>query len=202
MVEAAQDAGVRTYVGTVTDIPARPAPLLLPAFYEALRAGCSVGESLRRARLALRQAAENPLDGGTLLGLGYILYGDPALACFCAEGRHRLNDAPSLMCEASVEGGFCCKAVCPDDGGYQERRCPEHQKRREEWRHYCYEGHEIVAGVMKLCPGEQNRHAGEKRSICPQDATWMKGLCRECWDAEQVLAKAAGGAPVRALCEP
>lgn len=221
LVDAAQSAGVRTYLGTITNIPPLPTPAVLAAFYEALLAGYSVGESLRQARLALRRNRDNPLDGGTLLGLGYALYGNPALACFCAGASHRLDDGPSVLCEAPLKEGTCGKAVCPEDGGYHDRRCHEHwtppacsaghpvarpdtllkcsadhcqntfcprcsgHGHSRCWEHCCHEGHPIAAGARRRCPDPTGKtHPHEKRSVCPLDAGWLRGLCRECLDAE------------------
>ncbi|MGO8678825.1 MAG: CHAT domain-containing protein [Limisphaerales bacterium] len=218
MVDAAQSVGVRSYLGTVTEIPSVPAPLLLPPFYKALLAGHSAGQSLRQARLALRKNPGNPLDGGTLLGLGYVLYGSPTLGCFCAGGAHRLDDGPSVLCEAPLAEGICCKAVCPEDGGYQARRCSEHWTpadlvcsaghpveragalleclagdchntvcprcsgygQRLCWDHCCHQGHRVLARARKQCRDPKKLHPDERRSICPLDAGWLRGLCSEC----------------------
>ena len=218
MVDAAQGLGIRSYLGTVTEIPSAPAPRLLPPFYEALLEGHSVGQSLRLARLALRRNRDDPLDGGTLLGLGYALYGDPAVACFCAGGAHRLDDGPAVLCQAPLGEGFCCKAICPEDGGYHDRRCNEHwtppdlacsaghpaahsgalrpcaaadchntvcprcpgHSQGRCWEHCCHEGHAVLARARKRCPDPGKRHPQEKRSVCPLDAGWLRGLCSEC----------------------
>lgn len=246
MVDAAQSFGVSSYLGTITEIPSVPAPLLLPPFYEALLAGHSVGQSLRQARLALRKNAANPLDGGTLLGLGYVLYGNPSLACFCAGGAHRLDGGPSVLCEAPLTAGIpcqpapgsaafgrqerqtplmagiCCKAVCPEDGGYHDRRCNEHWTPPDMicsaghrvarvgalvncladdchntvcprcsghgqglcWDHCCHQGHKILARARKQCRDPKNIHPNEKRSVCPLDAGWLRGLCPECLERQ------------------
>jgi hypothetical protein len=218
MVDAAQSLGVRSYLGTITEIPSVPAPRLLPPFYEALLAGHSAGQSLRQARLALRKDPENPLDGGTLLGLGYALYGDPTLGCFCAGGAHRLDDGLSVLCEAPLSEGICSKAVCPEDGGYHDRRCNEHWTPPDLacsaghpvartgflvkclandchntvcsrcsghgqglcWDHCCHQGHKVLARARKQCRDPKKLHPNEKRSVCPLDAGWLRGLCPEC----------------------
>ena len=87
----------------------------------------------------------------------------------CSAG-HILSSGTSLK--------KCCKCdnkLCPQCAGWGRQLC---------WEHCCFEGHEIVAGVKKVCSDPQRRHPGEKRSICPFDeARWLRGLCRECFPA-------------------
>jgi hypothetical protein len=185
MVDAAQGLGVRSYLGTITEIPSLPAPRLLGPFHEALVAGHSVGQSLRLARLALRKNRENPSDGGTLLGLGYALYGDPTVACFCAGGAHRLDDGPSLLCEAPLREGICCKALCPEDGGYHDRRCNEHWKPADL---VCSAGHPVArVGALLKCRADDCHN-----TICPRCGGHGQGLCWEhcCHQGHKVIAKA------------
>jgi CHAT domain-containing protein len=70
--------GVQHYIGTFQDI-SDPASLdLAISFYHSMTEQCSVGESLRRARLQLT----NKYDRDNLIWAFYMLYGDPTISYF------------------------------------------------------------------------------------------------------------------------
>ncbi|MGA1841154.1 MAG: CHAT domain-containing protein [bacterium] len=70
--------GVQHYIGTFQDI-SDPASLdLALSFYRSMTEECSVGESLRRARLQLI----NKYDKDNLIWAFYMLYGDPTVSYF------------------------------------------------------------------------------------------------------------------------
>ncbi|HXP61023.1 MAG TPA: CHAT domain-containing protein [Dongiaceae bacterium] len=213
MVDAAKRIGIPHYIGALVEIPALKTGGILNRFYAALASGHTVGEALRLARISMRQNPLDPADGGTVLGLALTLYGEPAAALLSGSGR-RTAEVHAPVCEGKAEGGFCGKAVAPQDPGYALRLCPDHYlpegcsaghdlaagtrlKTCTEcdhklcpqcsgwgkqlcWEHCCHEGHEVLAGAKKECRDPGNMHPDEKRSVCPLDAGWVRGLCREC----------------------
>ncbi|MGA2661607.1 MAG: CHAT domain-containing protein [Verrucomicrobiota bacterium] len=67
----------------------------------------------------------------------------------------------------------CDRKLCPQCSGWGKQLC---------WEHCCHEGHEVLAGARKECRDPKMIHPNEKRSVCPHDAGWMRGLCGECLD--------------------
>ncbi|MCA9524286.1 MAG: CHAT domain-containing protein [Myxococcales bacterium] len=65
--------GVEHYIGALWDIPDESSSQFALAFYRELLAGETIGESLRRARLALNEH----YGAETVLWASYVLYGDP-----------------------------------------------------------------------------------------------------------------------------
>jgi len=218
MADAALRAGIRHYICTTVELPLQRCPLAMVDFYKALGEGRTVGESLRIARRALRGSEGNPLDAGTLLGLAYVLYGDPGDAYLCGNG-HRVDSAPIAFCGGLDAGVFCGRVICPHDRGYAQQLCDVHCAadtpitcsaghpvadgvqlapcRVAEcgnmvcshcrgagqglcWEHCCNNGHPIRHGLSKECADPQGRHRNEKRSICPRDDGWFRGLCDAC----------------------
>ncbi len=218
MVDAARQTGVRHYIGSIIEIPSHRSVRVLRRFYDALEDGYSVGEALRQGRMALRVKAQDPWDGGTVLGLSFLLYGNPTAAYLCAAG-HGVGNPGALLCEAAVAPGkLCLRGICPEDGGYATRLCARHWQAPKRqcsaghwaapsdvrpcefedgcrhtlcphcpgyhlglcWMHCCHDGHPIIADVRKTCPGSAGSHAEEKRSVCPLDAGFHRGLCPDC----------------------
>ena len=213
MVDAAKRVGIPHYIGALVEIPALKISGVFNSFYSALASGHTVGEALRLARISLRQNPLDPADGGTVLGLALTLYGDPSVALLSGSG-HRTAEVHAPVCEAKVGGGFCGKAVAPQDPGYTLRLCPDHYRpegcsaghtlapgsrlkvckecgnqlcpqcsgwgQQLCWDHCCHHGHEVLADARKPCRDPRKIHPHEKRSVCPLDAGWVAGLCREC----------------------
>jgi hypothetical protein len=176
IVDAALQAGIRHYVGTHVKIPQHRSVQVLKKFYSSLERGDTVGQALRQARVAYRPRGHDVRDGGTALGLSFLLYGDPARSYFCADG-HRTDAVETVLCEEPVEGGFCLRAVCQREAGFAQRRCTAYARSTDRC---CQLGHEILAGVYKVCAGEQERHPGKRHLVCPLDPGWMQGLCQLC----------------------
>ncbi|NLH72792.1 MAG: CHAT domain-containing protein [Verrucomicrobia bacterium] len=86
----------------------------------------------------------------------------------CCGAGHVLAPGSSVKRCARCQNAVCLKC---SGWGRESPLCVEH---------CCYDGHEIVAGIRKLCSDPQARHPGEKRSICPLDEGWLRGLCRDC----------------------
>jgi hypothetical protein len=215
MVDAAKRVGIPHYIGALVEIPALKTSGVFNSFFNALAAGHTVGEALRLARISMRQNGLDPADGGTVLGLALTLYGEPAVALLSRSGC-RTAEVHSPICEGKAEGGFCCKAVAPQDPGYALRLCPDHYSpegcsaghvpapgtrlktckecdnklcpqcpgwgKQMCWEHCCHAGHEILAGAKKECRDPKHIHPHERRSVCPLDGGWMRGLCGECLD--------------------
>jgi len=213
MVDAAKRVGIPHYIGALVEIPALKTSGVFGSFYGALASGHTVGESLRLARISMRQHRLDPADGGTVLGLALTLYGEPAVALLSGSGR-RTAEVHAPICEGKAPEGFCSKAVAPQDPGYALRLCPEHCSpegcpaghplapgtplktckqcdnrlcpqcpgwgKQLCWEHCCHQGHEILAHARKQCRDPGNLHPNERRSLCPLDAGWLRGLCGEC----------------------
>lgn len=78
LAEAFVEAGAEHCVGTVWDVPDEPASGFALAFYAALRAGCALGEAVRRARVGLAER----YGEDSVYWAAWVLHGDPAGACF------------------------------------------------------------------------------------------------------------------------
>jgi len=219
MVDAAIRSGVRQYISTLISIPADRSPALVLSVCREVVLGQTVGEALRAARCAFRANAADPLDSGTVWGLAFILYGDPAEALLCPQG-HRVDAGPTVACRAILHSGRACgTVVCPAEPGFAQRLCNDHAVAEPVkcsaghrvagqsqlapcriagcrnticpacrgwgqglcWEHCCHEGHPIVGpAARKTCRDPDGRHTGERRSICPLDAGYLRGLCDHC----------------------
>ncbi|MBL9127218.1 MAG: hypothetical protein JNL97_06215, partial [Verrucomicrobiales bacterium] len=178
VVDAAQRMGIPHYVGTWVNIPALKTPGVVAPFFAALSAGQTVGEALRRARVALRGDPANADDGGTVLGLALTLYGNPSVSLLSRSGR-RTAEVHAPICEAP-DGGRCCgAAIAPSDAGYASRRCPDHESVRR-----CAAGHAVAPGVeLRTCGKCGNE-------VCPRCSGWGRRLCWEhcSYEGQEILA--------------
>lgn len=218
MVDASIRSGVRQYVSTLVSIPADRSPGLVLPLCRQVVLGQTVGEALRAARCAFRANATDPLDSGTVWGLAFILFGDPAAALLCPEG-HRVDAGPTVACRAILHSGRACgKVICPAEQGFAQRLCNDHGAVAPVncsaghrvvgaqlascgvdgcrntvcaacrgwgqglcWEHCCHEGHPIRGpAATKTCRDPDGRHPGERRSICPRDAGYIRALCNHC----------------------
>ena len=223
LLDAVLRCGIRHFVGTVVQIPAERSPELLLPFYQKLVLGYTIGQALREARLSFRRNHDNPLDGNGVLGLAFVLYGVPAQSYLCAAGHRtdtaktvfctvcgrvvcpREPDFATDRCEIHGKMPLTCSAghpvtapsrlvlcvregcrntVCPRCSGWGQQLC---------WEHCCFEGHPIIHGVRKTCPNPSGLHPGEKRSVCPHDTGWNRGLDDEC-------LRAVAGSPGPPAC--
>lgn len=178
IVDAAQRMGIPHYVGTWVKIPALKTPGVMAPFFGALSEGQTVGESLRRARQALRGDPANPDDGGTVLGLALTLYGNPSVAYLSRSGR-RTAEVHAPICEAVVGDRCCGAAISPSDAGYASRRCPEHEAVRR-----CSAGHGVTVGTkLAKCSRCDNE-------VCPRCSGWGRQLCWEhcSFEGQEILA--------------
>ncbi|MFW6171051.1 MAG: CHAT domain-containing protein [Planctomycetota bacterium] len=173
MVDAALRRGVGHYVSTVIRVPVGKSPELLQPFYERLVEGATVGQSLQAAREKLRGDSHDPLHGGSVLGLAFIVYGDPARAYFCAEG-HRIDGASAVACEAPLDGSSRCdRVICQKEGGFGHRRCNLHWK---EAQITCSAGHAVQRlNHLVECTDKGGCH----NTLCPDCAGSGKQLCWE-----------------------
>lgn len=170
MVDAAIRCGIPHYIGTVVKIPAERSPDVMLPFYEQLARGQTIGRALWHARRALRRVADDPLDGGTLLGLTLVLYGDPATGYFCADG-HRCDAAATVTCGVVTDSGVCGNLVCDRDPDFARGRCVLHAAAPVP----CAAGH-LVADNSQLAACTVD---GCRNTVCPACRGWGQGLCWE-----------------------
>ena len=78
MANAFLRAGVKYYVGSFWEIMDKPSRLFACEFYSSLFYGKTIGESVRLARLVLRNKYGSDFVGWA----SYVLYGDPRFRCF------------------------------------------------------------------------------------------------------------------------
>lgn len=124
-VDAAVRTGVTHFIGSSILIPQTVAADLVEPFLLALETGCSVGEALRRARVAARLGRTDPACGGSLVGLGFSLFGRPSLGLLNAAGK-RIGGAQAHPCQ-HVEGGEPChRLYLPGEPGSENERCAAH----------------------------------------------------------------------------
>lgn len=76
-------SGVQHYIGTFWKVLDEPSTNFALEFYNHLLQGASVGESMRSARLALRER----YGEGNILWASYLLYGDPAVRYFATKEK-------------------------------------------------------------------------------------------------------------------
>jgi hypothetical protein len=218
IVDSTLRLGILHYIGTLVKIPAVSSVQIVLPFYTAIASGQTIGESLRKARLAFRSGKSDSLDPGTIIGLAFVLYGDPSVAYFCGEG-HCTDGVATVGCTHVLpNGSICGRIVCPKEPGFDQRRCKVHWVRIQTtcsaghkventdalhncsvrdcantfcqdcigaakslcWFHSCHNGHEVKGNIRKSCTDPQSIHKDEKRTVCPSDDGWMRGLCDEC----------------------
>jgi hypothetical protein len=186
MVDVALRIGIRHYIGSIIEIPATRSPDVLKPFYDALSEGYSVGEALRQARLAFRRARQNPLDGGTILGLAFVLYGAPEDGYFCA-GGHRTDASTIVLC-GQMDGSRPCGCVaCANDAGFTKRLCDRHYRGEPIT---CSAGHTVAgAANLAVCSGNDGKC---RNTICPKCSGWGQQLCWEhcCANKHPIVAGA------------
>ncbi len=103
LARAFLNAGVRHFIGTHWDVPDQIAGEFSEHFYRNLCAGLSIGDALRKARVALsRDHGE-----GTILWGAYCLYGDPHHVYFPegAQAAGELDPLPVLALDPEVARG-------------------------------------------------------------------------------------------------
>jgi len=188
LVDAAQRRGVRHYVGTLIEVPEPRSVRLLPPLYEALASGWTVGEAFRRARVAFRdpQRRGDPTDGGTVLGLAFVLYGQPGMAYVCGAG-HAAEGVLPRLCEHPVDGGYCLRTICPEDTGWQQARCPAHAVGPAQ---RCSAGH-AVGSALELF---SCRVAGCRNTLCQDCSGHGLGFCwaHGCHEGHEIVGGPAG----------
>jgi hypothetical protein len=124
-VDAAVRTGVRHFIGSSVVVPQVVAMDLVEPFLLELAAGCSVGEALRRARVAARRGSPDPADGGSLVGLAFSLFGPPSLGLLSGGGC-RIGGLVAHSCR-HVENRFRCGALYePGEPGAANQRCAAH----------------------------------------------------------------------------
>ena len=180
LVDAALQVGIRHYIGTLIKFPAHPSGRFFEPFYEALAKGHTVGEAVRRVRLAFRPAAarQDWHQGGTVLGLSLISYGDPSAPYFSASGQ-RTGSSPTVLCEEPEGQSFCGRAVSSEDRGFAQRRCLDHLRGLT-----CAAGHAVENyGDLKKCSSCDNL-------LCPKCSGWGKQLCWQhcCFQGHEIVA--------------
>lgn len=182
VVDAALRSGVHHFIGALKPVPQLRVQRLFFPYYKALVEGYPPDEALRRARLALRLKADDPYDGGTVLGLLFVLYLHasltPADSYFCASG-HRCGEMGGRLCDFDQGTlGRCGKVLCEQDLGWAELRCPEHRSQP-----LCDQGHQVIGDEKKRCSDPQKRHPGETRIVCPLCGSGYVGaaLCSDCY---------------------
>lgn len=124
-VDAAVRAGVTHFIGSSVVVPQVVAVDLVEPFLLALAMGCSVGEALRRARVAARRGSPDPADGGSLVGLAFSLFGRPSQGLLSGGGL-RIGGQGAHPCQ-HVENRVRCGALyLPGDSGAAHQRCAAH----------------------------------------------------------------------------
>ncbi|MBI5055716.1 MAG: CHAT domain-containing protein [Nitrospirae bacterium] len=93
-------AGVQHYIGTFWEIPDEAGSYFAIHFYKYIAQGSTIGEAMRKARVALI----NKYGEDTIVWAGYMLYGDPTTAYVYAEmeAREKENKTDKPVNEATV----------------------------------------------------------------------------------------------------
>lgn len=97
LAEALLVSGVRHVLAPLYSVPDRDALSFALRFYEAVLAGRSVGDGVRRARAALEESAV-----GALSWAGYVLYGEPRTTL--VEPRSGLGDSGPTRAAGALSG--------------------------------------------------------------------------------------------------
>jgi hypothetical protein len=165
-VDAAVRAGVTHFIGSSTLVPQAAAVDLVEPFLLALAMGCSVGEALRRARVAARRGSVDPADGGSLVGLAFSLFGRPSLGLFHAGGR-RIGGLLAHPCQHVEQGVHCGLLYLPGEPGAGNQRCAVHAH---------------IPSLPPLrrepCGDPYGKHGGEKCWVTPVDDGWAGAVRR------------------------
>jgi len=118
MVDAMLQTGVRHYISALAEVPANGSPRIIELFHGKLAEGVTVGQAVQETRKALRTGLDGAaVPGGDILGLAFVLFGDPRSAYFCVEG-HRVDTEPVRCCTAVENGDVCGQIVCPREDGF------------------------------------------------------------------------------------
>jgi hypothetical protein len=124
-VDAAVRAGVTHFIGSSILVPQAAAADLVEPFLLGLAMGCSVGEALRRARVAARRGSADPASGGSLVGLAFSLFGRPSLGLLNAAGK-RIGGQLAHPCLHVEDGVRCGQLFLPGETGAGNQRCAAH----------------------------------------------------------------------------
>lgn len=181
MVDAMLQVRVRHYISAVAEVPANGSPRIIELFHQKLAEGLTVGRALQETRKALRTGPDGKaVPGGDILGLAFVLFGDPWDAYFCPEG-HRVDTEPVRCCTKPLSsGGICGRIVCPAEDGFNSvndrnhpsPRCNIHFKRPQ--RPHCAAGHAVDSSEqLKTCKTD-----GCEKKVCPECDGWDQ----RCWE--------------------
>jgi hypothetical protein len=124
-VDAAVRAGVTHFIGSSIPVPEAAAADLVEPFLLGLAMGCSVGEALRRARVAARSGEVDPASGGSLVGLAFSLFGRPSMGLLNAAGK-RIGGQLAHPCLHVEDGVRCGQLHLPGEAGAGNQRCAVH----------------------------------------------------------------------------
>jgi hypothetical protein len=124
-VDATVRAGVTHFIGSSIPVPEAAAADLVEPFLLGLAMGCSVGEALRRARVAARRGSADPASGGSLVGLAFSLFGRPSLGLLNAAGK-RIGGQLAHPCQHVEDGVRCGLLYLPVEAGAGNQRCAAH----------------------------------------------------------------------------
>ena len=123
--DAALRAGVTHFIGSSVVVPQVVAVDLVEPFLLALAMGCSVGEALRRARVAARRGSPDPANGGSLVGLAFSLFGRPSQGLLSGGGL-RIGGQGAHPCQHVENGVRCGVLYLSGDKGAANQRCAAH----------------------------------------------------------------------------
>lgn len=180
-VDAAVRAGVPHFIGSSILVPQSAAADLIEPFLLGLAMGCSVGEALRRARLAARRGADDPASGGSMVGLAFTLFGRPSLGLLNAAG-HRIGGQLAHPCQHVSDGVRCGLLYVPGESVAADQRCLAHALIPPP-----------PPPLREPCGNPYGRHAVQGAWVTPLDDGWdgvlrkpgsrdlrMVRLCNEC----------------------
>ncbi|MGA1843043.1 MAG: CHAT domain-containing protein [bacterium] len=116
-------SGVQHYIGTFWKVLDEPSTNFAMEFYNHLIEGASIGESMRSARLALRER----YGEGNILWASYLLYGDPGVRYFKKEeeaeegilaGAGATTPSPQRIQETYIQkNGLRTRSAAKGDNG-------------------------------------------------------------------------------------
>lgn len=162
-VDAAIRAGVPHFIGSSIVVPQLAAMDLVEPFFLSLAAGTSVGEALRRARVAARGGSTDPAGGGSLVGLAFCLFGRPDQGLFDARGRCVRRRA-AYACNHHTGTGLCSLLYLPEDPGSRNQRCALHAG-------------EPVPGIpAEPCTDPFQRHGRNRVLVTALEEGWGVGV--------------------------
>ena len=176
LVDAVLQVGIPHHIGAIVDLPAALSGQIFEPFYTQLTNGCTVGEALRRARRALRVDPHDSTDAGTVLGLGLVLFGNPAAGYLSAAGL-RTAESQTVQCEAEERGELCLRLIAQTEDGFAAKRCGHH------WTPVglrCSGGHQIQKqALLSACSAETSDGKRCKNTVCPDCPGHGQQLCWE-----------------------